>query len=317
MKAYLITGGFGFFGGRMGRYLHEKGHPVVLGSRAQRPNPEWLPAAQVRETHWDDEESLAEACGGIDVVIHASGMDASDCAKDTVGAFEINQAGTARLVRAAVRCRVKEFVFLSTAHVYSSPLEGAITEGLSPSNPHPYAASNLAGEKEVIAGTYNQGMRGIVVRLSNGFGVPASDDTKCGILVINDLCRQAVETRRIVLKTSGWQRRDFIAMSDAVEIIYRLTGLPETVPSGSVFNLGGGWAPTIREVAAAVQERCRLALGFAPEIESLQPSSQSASPTLDFRSDALSQAGIEIPRRQVEEIDRLLEYYRAAGSLRV
>ena len=310
MTTYLITGGFGFFGGRMARYLYENGHPVVLGSRNHRQPPTWLPRAEVRNTVWDDEESLVGACRNIDVVIHAAGTDAADCSTDPAGAFAMNQAGTARLVRAACRSRVGLFVFLSTAHVYSSPLEGVITEELFPANPHPYAASNLAGEKEVIEGTKGRETRGIVVRLSNGFGVPASDETKCGILVINDLCRQAVETRRMVLKTSGGQRRDFIAMSDAVETIYRLSELPEAVPSGSVFNLGGGWAPTIREVTVVVQERCRRVLGFTPEIEWKPTADQAVSPALEFRSDALSRSGVEIPRRQEEEIDRLLEYYR-------
>ena len=308
MNTYLITGGFGFFGGRMAFYLHGAGHRVVLGSRFQRPSSVWLPGAQVRKTVWDDESSLADACRDIDVVIHAAGMDAADCAADPVGAFEVNQLGTARLVRSACLSSAKLLVFLSTAHVYSSPLNGVITEESLPINSHPYAASNLAGEKEVVEGTNNQKTRGMVVRLSNGFGVPASDDTKCGLLVINDLCRQAVETGRMVLKSSGGQRRDFIAMSDAVETIYRLTGLP--VPLGSIFNLGGGWAPTIREVAIVIQERCRRVLGVTPEIESLQPACPSVSPDLDFRLDALSRAGITVLRRQEEEIDRLLEYYR-------
>lgn len=312
MKTYLITGGFGFVGGRMACYLDEAGHRVVLGSRIQRPCPAWLPHADVRKMAWSDEESLAKACREIEVVIHAAGMDAAGCAADPAGAFEVNQHGTARLVRAACRSGVKLFVFLSTAHVYSSPLEGVITEELIPTNPHPYAASNLAGEKEVIEGTKNRETRGVVIRLSNGFGVPASEDTKCGILVVNDLCRQAVETRRMVLKTSGGQRRDFIAMPDAVETIYRLTEPP--VPCGGIFNLGGGWAPTIRQVAIVIQERCLRILGFAPEIKTKQPADGSASPTLEFRSDALGRAGIEIPRRQEEEIDRLLEYYRVSGS---
>ncbi|MFA7342838.1 MAG: SDR family oxidoreductase [Terrimicrobiaceae bacterium] len=313
---YLVTGGFGFLGGRMAHYLHEAGHRVVLGSRSARPHPAWLPRAEVRKTVWDDDVSLSDACRETDVVIHAAGMDAADCAADPGGAFEMNRLGTARLVRAACRNRVKMFVFLSTAHVYSAPLEGVVTEDSIPRNPHPYAASNSAGEKEVIQGTKNREMRGIVVRLSNGFGVPASDETKCGRLAINDLCRQAVETRKMVLKTSGAQRRDFISISGAVEAIHRLTGLPEPVPSGSVFNLGGGWAPTIWEVAVTVQERCHRIFGFSPEIERPCQVVQDVSPALDFRSDALLRAGIAVPRRQEEEIDRLLEYYQMSALSR-
>jgi UDP-glucose 4-epimerase len=312
MSSYLITGGFGFFGGRMALYLHGAGHRVVLGSRTRRPSPKWLPGAEVRKTVWDDEVSLADACKGIEMVIHAAGMDAADCAADPLGAFAMNQAGTAKLVRAACLNRVGLFVYPSTAHVYSSQLEGVITEETPTTNSHPYAASKLAGEKEVIDGTASGVTRGIVVRLSNGFGVPACEGTGCGILAINDLCRQAVETGRMVLKTSGEQRRDFIAMSDAVETVYRLTGLD--VPSGSVFNIGGGWAPTIRETTALIQERCRRVLGITPEIKSPKPAFKVVSSALDYRCHALGRVGITVPRRQEEEIDRLLEYYHMMAT---
>jgi UDP-glucose 4-epimerase len=242
-------------------------------------------------------------------------MGAADCVADPAGAFDMNRNGTGRLVQAACRSGVKLLVYISTAHVYSSSLEGVITEETVPTNLHSYAASNLAGEMEVIAGTKHRETRGVVIRLSNGFGVPASDNTHCGILIINDLCRQVVETRKIVLKTSGMQRRDFISMSDAVETIYRLAESPKPVPSGSIFNIGGGWAPTIREVAVLIQERCRAIFGFLPEIESLQPASQAVSLALDFRTEALSRLGIEIPQRQQEEIDRLLRYYQASAHV--
>jgi len=134
-------------------------------------------------------------------------------------------------------------------------------------------------------------------------------------LVINDLCRQAVETRRMVLKTDGLQRRDFIAMSDAINIIYRLTVMPEMPTAGMVFNLGGGWAPTIWEVALLIQERCHRTLGFLPNIERRTPPSGMESPPLDFRSDALSRIGITVPCGQTEEIDRLLQYHRAIPAV--
>ena len=95
MSSYLVTGGFGFFGGRMAIYLHGAGHRVVLGSRSRRPCPEWLPSAEVRQTFWEDESSLADACWDIEVVIHAAGMDAASCTANPAGAFAMNQAGTA------------------------------------------------------------------------------------------------------------------------------------------------------------------------------------------------------------------------------
>jgi UDP-glucose 4-epimerase len=312
MKSFLVTGGFGFLGGRMAVYLQRIGHRIVLGSRQDHAPPAWLPQAEVRQMAWDNAASLTAACQAIDVVIHAAGMDADDCVADPAGAFEMNQMGTSRLVRSASDNGVGRFVFLSTAHVYSSLLGGVITEVTVPTNTHPYAASNLAGERAVLEG--DTGMRGLVVRLSNSFGVPAQHGTKCGVLVVNDLCCQAATNGRMSLRTTGTQRRDFIAMSDAIEVIFQLTELPDSLLSGQIFNLGGGWAPTIWEMVQIIQRRCQFILGSVPEIERQEPGVEAGSRFLDFRTDALRHAGISIPRRHIEEIDLLLDNYRTSAN---
>jgi UDP-glucose 4-epimerase len=298
----------------MAAYLQKSGHRIVLGSRQNYAPPAWLPQAEVRQIAWDNEASLTAACQAIDVVIHAAGMDAADCVADPAGAFEMNHMATSRLVRSASDNGVGRFVLLSTAHVYSSRLEGVITEATVPTNTHPYAASNLAGERAVLEGGGDHGMRGLVVRLSNSFGVPAHHGTKCGVLVVNDLCCQAATNGRMVLRTTGTQRRDFIAMSDAIEVISQLAELPDARLFEQIFNLGGGWAPTIWEMVQIIQKRCQHILGFVPEIERQEPGVEDESPFLDFHTDALRRAGISIPRRHIEEIDLLLDYYRASAN---
>ena len=54
----LVTGGFGYLGGRISQNLVEQGHKVVLGSRTVQSVPSWLPQAEVTRVIWDDEESL-------------------------------------------------------------------------------------------------------------------------------------------------------------------------------------------------------------------------------------------------------------------
>jgi UDP-glucose 4-epimerase len=83
----LITGGFGFVGGRLAVHLAQVGHKIILGTRHSTASPEWLPHAEVAKIAWDDEVALERLCDGVDVIIHAAGMNAQDCATDPVAAL--------------------------------------------------------------------------------------------------------------------------------------------------------------------------------------------------------------------------------------
>ena len=102
----LITGGFGFVGGRLGQYLHQAGHQITLGSRSLSNPPNWFSCAKVVKTDWNDTNALEQACVGMDIVIQAAGLNAQDCTNDPVAALEINGLATARLVESAARADV-------------------------------------------------------------------------------------------------------------------------------------------------------------------------------------------------------------------
>ncbi len=262
----LITGGFGYIGGRLGQYLHGLGHEVVLGTRKSGQTPFWLPQAEVVQTHWHDDQALVNICNGADVVVHAAGMNARDCAVDPVKALEFNGLGTARLVKASIKAKVSRFVYLSTAHVYASPLVGDITEHTCPRNLHPYATSHLAGEN-VVCYAANQGLiDGLVLRLSNAYGKPAHPDANCWTLLVNDLCRQAVERSKLVLRTRGLDFRDFLPVSRACDLIGRLVFEYAGIFEQSVLNIGSGKSEQVKIMAEKVQERCVKVLGFKPRL---------------------------------------------------
>ena len=83
----LITGGFGFVGGRLAVHLAQAGHQIVLGSRNASSPPVWLPQAEVVQIVWEDDRTLERCCDGVDVVIQAAGMNAQECSADPVAAM--------------------------------------------------------------------------------------------------------------------------------------------------------------------------------------------------------------------------------------
>lgn len=308
----LITGGVGFVGGRLAQHLHQAGYEIILGSRNSISPPDWLPQAEVRQTKWHDGRALEQACNGVDVVIHAAGMNAQDCLTDPVAALEFNGLATARLLEAASRSGVKRFVCLSTAHVYCSPLIGSITEESCPRNLHPYAASHLAGENVVLSAGERGKIEGIVLRLSNVFGAPAHKDGNCWVLLVNDLCRQAVQSGKMVLRSSGLQKRDFIAITQVCRVIEHLSSCDIDALQPGVFNVGSGVSQSVLELAQLVQRRCKLVLGFEPDLLRPETVAGERIEQLVYRPERLAKMGVSLDFDNNMEIDDLLIFCHAS-----
>jgi UDP-glucose 4-epimerase len=307
----LITGGFGFVGGRLAQHLQKTGHQVILGSRNDHCPPNWLPQAEVARTDWTHGCALEQICKGVDVVIQASGMNAQDCLENPVAALEVNGLATAQLLQAAVGCFVPRFIYLSTAHVYASPLEGTITESTCPLNLHPYATSHLAGENVVLSACQKGLIQGMVLRMSNAFGAPTHQDANCWMLLVNDLCKQAVETGKIVLQTSGLQQRDFIGMTEVCRVVDHVCLRDDEFPQPAIVNLGAGVSQSVLEMAQLVQKRCNLVLGFQPKLIRATEGAGERHEKLLYKGEKLLEMGIEVKSEANTDIDDLLMFCQA------
>lgn len=307
----LIAGGLGFVGGRLAVYLTQLGHQVTVGSRCPSSKATWLPQASVASMMWDDAGSLERSCHNVDVVIQAAGMNAQNCASNPVDALAFNGVATARLLAAASRVGVKRFIYLSTAHVYASPLVGVFSETSCPVNLHPYATSHLAGEYAVLAAHQEGKIQGIVLRLSNVFGAPVHKSVNCWMLLANDLCKQAVQKRKLVLRTNGMQLRDFIGMERVCDILALFaTGFAEG-SQHALFNVGAGKGQSVLTMAQRIQQRCGEILGFEPAVDCRQTDPGGKPTTLTYKVDRLESVGIRMDQdadADNSEIDRLLYF---------
>lgn len=306
----LLTGGVGYLGGRLAGHLAERGgYEVTLGTRTPERVPGWATAHRVVRTDWTQEVALAGACAGADAVVHLAGMSARHCAADPVGALEFNGCGTARLLSAACRAQVRRFIYLSSAHVYGAALVGRVDESTCPQPQHPYATSHRAGEDVVRHAQQSGRIEGLVIRLSNSYGAPADAAADCWSLLTNDLCLQAARTRRLVLRTTGEQRRDFVPLSQACAALAHLLAAPAAVCREEVINVGGGWAPRLRELAALVAARVSAVLGFSPEVLSGDGNDAIGGELIEYRIARLLASGFRLdPAAAAAEIDRLVRF---------
>jgi len=128
------------------------------------------------------------------------------------------------------------------------------------------------------------------------------------MLLVNDLCRQAVTSKCMVLRTSGLQRRDFVCLTDVCIMTRHLLELPNEALGDGLFNLGGSWSPTILEMAQRIAGRIYLITGSRMEV-SHKPHGESDS-VIDFEYSLmkLKKTGFELihDSHVDQEIDGLI-----------
>ena len=310
----LITGGFGFIGGRLGQQLIQNKYEVILGSRKFKPPPTWLSQAKVAEICWDDQISLNSVCHDVDTIIHAAGMNASDCASNPEEALRVNGTYTEYIVKSAIKNKVKKIIYLSTSHVYATELEGKISEISLTTNSHPYAISNLAGEKAILDATKKGKINGIVLRLSNTFGVPVHSQVDCWHLLVNDLCRQAVSKKELVLKSSGLQMRDFVSMTDVCGVIKYLIETDRVSQLNNIVNVGSGKSHSVFGMAQIIHKFSRDLWGVKPNIFKTKSYHSCKINKFDFQMNWLNHNNYIFTDNFDGEIKRLLEFCKVNFS---
>jgi UDP-glucose 4-epimerase len=315
INSVLLTGALGYIGGRLAQALVADGYSLTCGTRRTiMQSPEWLRNAQMAHLDWDSLESLTKACSGMDCVIHLAAMNEVDSIEDPLGALRINGLASLRLLEAAKLAGVRRFIYFSTAHVYGSPLQGRITEMSLPRPVHPYAITHKVAEDFLLAAHDQKQIEGVVIRLSNGFGAPATSDINRWTLLVNDLCRQASISRELRLNSPGLQLRDFITLGDVAQAVKHLLQLDAPQLEDGLFNLGGGKSMSILSMAELIAARWSALTG--DEIPIIRPSGNAISPpALSYCSDKLGATGfLPTPQFDLEIDDTLKLCLRSFGG---
>jgi UDP-glucose 4-epimerase len=306
MSRILITGGFGFVGGRLARRLAQD-HEVWVSSRKE-PSDDMLRLhgnpRRIDHSILLDPETFPAF---MDTVIHLAALNELDSVKQPAAAIRVNVEETQTILTNSITKGVKQFIYFSTAHIYGSPLQGHITEETLPIPIHPYAITHRAAEDYVVAATRQKKIRGIVLRLSNSFGAPVSAHVNRWTLLTNDLCRQAVEQGKLTLKSSGCQFRDFICLSDVEEVIFKMVASKDYLPH-IIYNLGSGASIRVIDMALEIAVSCIPLLHKNVPVEVPEVNLPINEPDLHFSINRLLDDGFVIQNDAKNELSRLLSF---------
>lgn len=306
MKKVLLTGGSGYLAGRIFDFIREE-YEVLLLTRNANLGKQYN-TANLIVTNWNQNELSEKLIDQVDIIIHTAGMNLIDSARNPRGSYDSNLINTISLIDLIPKKTRKKLIYFSTAHVYSNPLVGNLSENSLTTNVHPYASSHKAAEDYVLYQTLQERIDGVVLRLSNVFGYPMSPNTNCWMLVVNSLCKQAVEVGEMRLSSNGMQYRDFIQMKDLLSAIKLLLDLDFRLLEHRIFNLGGDYSVSIWDMANQVKRQAELILDKSIALYREEKSLNTDNSILLYSIERLKKIGFQPDNNHEKEISQLINF---------
>jgi nucleoside-diphosphate-sugar epimerase len=239
VKTYLITGGAGFLGINMVRYLLERGHKVVSLDIAPFDYPE---ADQI-VIHTGDIRNRAEvdkSMAGVDIVIHTAAALPLYKPEDI---YSTDIDGIRTMLESAQAHGVERFIHVSSTAVYGIPDHHPLVEDDRLDGVGPYGEAKV--EAEAICDTFrSQGMCVPVIRPKSFIG-----PERLGVFAL--FYDWAKDGKNFPMLGSGNNRYQLLDVEDLCEAIY-LTATLDRDLVNDTFNIGAEEFTTMKEDYQAV-----------------------------------------------------------------
>ncbi|MCU1371480.1 MAG: nucleoside-diphosphate-sugar epimerase [Ilumatobacteraceae bacterium] len=237
----LVTGGAGFIGSNLADELIAQGHEVRILDDLSTGFAENLPAdALFFEGDICDEELVAEAVDGVEVVFHQGARGSVAKSVETPLITDMsNIHGTLTVLEAARRAGVRRVVSASSSSVYGgvAPRPTRETEPLTPKSP--YAVSKMAGEHYLRVYWELFGLETVALRYFNVYG-PRQDPSSAYAAVIPKFIAALRAGEAPTVHGDGGQSRDFAFISDVVAANIAAGSASAERCAGKAYNIAGG-----------------------------------------------------------------------------
>lgn len=264
--AILITGGAGYIGGTVSRYLLEKGEEVVILDNLSKSKRE---AVDKRAIFYmgdvADTKLVTDIVSkhNIEECIHfAAFIEVGESVKDPCKYFENNTGKAVSLFNTLKNCGVKKIVFSSTAAVYGEPEYVPIDEDHPKKPANPYGMAKLFTESVLDCLDQSDSVRHVALRYFNACGAFGRGEDHNPETHLIPLILQVPLGRREFIAVYGDDYptpdgtcvRDYIHVEDLASAHY-LALIYLRKEGGSVkINLGNGRGFSVKEVIDAARK---------------------------------------------------------------
>lgn len=246
----LVTGGAGFIGSHIVQKLLELDKEVVVfdslhtGLKKRIPSAVTFIKGDIRES-----KQLPKAFKGVDLVIHAAAnANGSLSITDPKYDFGVNAIGTLNVLDAAVKAKVKRFVYISSASVYGKPLYSPIDEKHSTELYMPYGGSKYVGEIYCYVYMRAYGLPMVIGRPFVVYG--SGENPKTALGEVSRYLRWHLNKKPIqIIGNAKKKIRDFVHVSDTAKALLILADRGKI---GEPYNIGSGTQTSMMELVKII-----------------------------------------------------------------
>jgi UDP-glucose 4-epimerase len=234
----LITGGLGFIGTNLVKFLYEKktiSKIIIIDNYSKIKKPQFDDLDNIKyfsnktlykenkkrinviKANIKDYKFAEKICDGIDYVIHLAAEPGVDISVNQPKlAFDINVNGAFNYLESSRINNVKNFIFASSGSVFGSA-KPPMKETFAKDPISPYGSSKLSIES--FCGSYSSvyGINTTILRFSNVYGNYSYHKNS----VILQYIRNTIEKKPLFVFGDGKQTRDYIHVDDIVSAIYK------------------------------------------------------------------------------------------------
>ncbi|TGK04190.1 UDP-glucose 4-epimerase GalE [Leptospira langatensis] len=266
MKKILITGGAGYIGSHMNKYLHKEGVDTVVFdnlSNGHKKAVKWGTFVQGDLLNKEDLEKVFQE-NEIEAVIHfAAFAYVGESVLDPQKYYINNLVGTINLLEAMLRHKVRNFIFSSTCATYGAVTQVPIVETNPQSPINPYGWSKLMIERVLEDYSKAYGLKYVALRYFNASGsdldIGEEHDPETHLLPI--VIENALGKRdQLVVNGDDYNTKDGTAVRDYIHVMdlaqAHYLGLKYLQNGGNsdVFNLGIGTGFSVLEIIQTVEK---------------------------------------------------------------
>jgi len=258
MARYLITGGAGFIGSNLTRFLLEKGHDVVVLDNFVTGRRENLAEVADRITLIEgdirDRQAVDAAMAGCQVVFHQAALGSVPRSMaDPLTSHDVNVNGTVNVLEALRASEVKRLVFAASSSAYGNQKNSPKHEGMVTRPISPYAASKVACEAYLHAYANAFDLELLGLRYFNVFG-PRQDPNGPYAAAIPLFLKRLLDGEKPVVFGDGEQSRDFCYIENICQANWLAASAPAEVCDGRVMNIACHRATTLNEILAKMRD---------------------------------------------------------------
>lgn len=252
----LVTGGAGFIGSHLVRWLVEQNHQVRVLDNLSSGDVSLLGPARnavdLIEGDIRDFETVTAAAQGAELIFHLAAMvSVNESIEQPRLAYAHNVMGTLHVLEAARLHTIYRVVQMSSSAIYGNNENLPVSEQEPPEPLSPYASTKLAAEQMGQLYTTLYHMEIVALRGFNIYG-PRQSPTSPYAAVIPRFISAFRNGKQPTIFGDGLQTRDFIFVGDVVQALW--TASQASGVGGHVFNVGSGKELSVVELARIIGE---------------------------------------------------------------